>query len=340
MPDSSLDVLSREPLNAGVPIGRLDGRHFPQGEMYVRENFSRPAEPPTSIALTIPGRPDAVLDLDVLAQHQRVEASMVLECAGNGRSLMRPVPEGTAWGLTGASPVAVRGVLLADVLGSLPDDVVSVVFTGADRGEVDPEGTINYQFALDRQLALSPAPLLVTHVGDDPLELAHGGPVRLMVRGHYGMKSVKWLTRIEASEEPFDGHFDRKYRYFRDEIEPEGSAVGEIRLRSVISSPHDGDLVGAGSVSVTGSAWSGAGIITAVEVTTDGGASWTRSDLTAPSDPYDVTAWATTVELRPGPVEILARATDASGASQPMTPRWNANGYANNVCHRVSVHVT
>lgn len=340
MPDSRLDVLSREPLNAGVPLERLDGRHLAQSEMYVRDNFSRPVSPPASIVLTIPGQPDAMLDLDVLGQHPIVEAFMVLECAGNGRTFMRPVPGGTAWGLNGASPVAVRGVLLANVLGSIPDDVVSVVFTGADRGEVDPEGVINYQFAIDRQLAQSPAPILVTHIGGEPLGLTHGGPVRVMVRGHYGMKSVKWLTRIEASRERFDGHFDRKYRYFRDEIEPEGSTVGEIRVRSVISSPRDGDHVDAGPVAVRGSAWSGVGIITSVEVTIDGGQSWARSELTASGDPYEVTSWATIVELRPGVVEIMARATDASGATQPLVPRWNANGYANNVCHGLSVHVS
>lgn len=340
MSDSRLDVLSREPLNAGVPVERLDGRHLSQSEIYVRNNFSQPAEPPGSIVLTIPGQPDAMLDLDALGRYRSIEASMVLECAGNGRTLMRPVPGGTAWGLNAVSPVAIRGVLLADVLGSLPADVVSVVFTGADRGEVDPEGTINYQFAIDRQLALSPAPILVTDLGGEPLGLAHGGPVRLMVRGHYGMKSVKWLTRIEATRERFDGHFDRKYRYFRDEIEVEGSAVGEIRVRSVISSPHDGDRLPAGSVSIRGSAWSGAGIVTSVEVTIDGGESWVQSDLTTTGDTHDVTSWASNIELRPGAVEIRARATDASGATQPLASRWNANGYANNVCHAVSVQVT
>lgn len=333
-------VLSEHPPNVGVALDQLGGGALSQREMYVRCNFAVPSSPPDGFELVVPGKRSRLVTLADLDELDLVERDLVLECAGNGRTLMNPVPEGTPWDLDGVSPVSVAGYRLADVLGDVPADVVNVVSTGADAGTVEPEGRVPYQFSISRELAMSTTPLLVTHIGGEPLDLVHGAPIRLIVPGHYAMLSVKWLVRVEATTTPFEGHFVKKYRYYDDDIEPERAPVGEIAVRSVIATPDDGDTVPAGVLEITGSAWSGSSEVISVDVSVDGGETWEQAEpLPGSGEAWAAVRWRMTVEAAPGPLEIIARATDDSGATQPLEPRWNANGFANNVVHRVKVQV-
>ncbi len=263
---------------------------------------------------------------------------MVLECAGNGRALMDPTPEGMPWALGAVSPVRFSGVRLLDAVGELPETVIELVFTGSDRGLVKPEGSINYQFSLTRDLW--DRALLATHLNEQPLPFEHGGPVRLVVPGQYAMKSVKWLRAIDAVDEPFTGHFVNKYRYFGDNKEPEAAPVGDIAVRSLIADPADGSTFPAGNIVVRGLAWSATSGISSVELSLDDGETWAASTVQASRSQYGPATWQADLTLAPGIYVIAAKATDASGSTQPEDPRWNRNGYANNVVHRVTVTVT
>lgn len=336
-----LEYITIEPPNASVPVTDLDGSLLTQDRVYMRNSFSLPdlKQVTGEIRVLIPGKQARTVTPDDLGVLPRATIDMVLECAGNGRSLMSPVPSGLAWELGGASPIRVSGARLADVIGDLPQDVEEVVFTGADEGEVRPEGRINYQFSLDAALARSDGPLLVTHIGDEPLAHEHGGPVRLVVPGHYAMKSVKWLTRIEAATEPFTGHFVNRYRYIDDHEFEDGAAVGAIQVRSVISHPADGASVPAGRLALAGSSWSGNGI-SRVEISTDGGETWLDAGLSPGRGGHAAVAWRHEIEASPGVHTVMVKATDATGMSQPIRPRWNKNGYANNLVHTVTFNVT
>ena len=329
------------PLNTGVDPTLLDGGSLSQDQMFRRNNFKIPYRPPTGFEVVVPGRATRRVSMDLLETFREVEVDLVLECAGNGRTLMSPVPDGTPWGLDAASPISVVGVHLIDVLGELPENIKSVVFTGADEGEVPIEGKQNYQFSITRDLAQSKLPILATHMGGDPLTLEHGAPVRLIVPGHYAMKSVKWLIRIEALPYRFQGHFVRKYRYFKDDIEDDSSPVGPISVRSLISFPLEESVVSPGVIDVRGSAWTGNGEVTRVEVSADDGETWEDAQLVRQSTGgrYAPARWAAALDLRPGTAVLVARATDSSGATQPLEARWNTGGYANNVVHRVKVQV-
>lgn len=306
--------------------------------MYLRCNFDIPFAAPKGFELIVPRRKPRFVTTEHLENHRTVEIDLVLECAGNGRTLMEPVPPGARWELGGVSTITARGVKLADFLGDLPDTVLDVVFTGADRGVVEPEGGVNYQFCLTREEALSSTPMLVTHIGGEVLTLQHGAPIRLIVPGQYAMKSVKWLTKVEAVTYPFLGHFVRKYRYFGDTEIADGKPVGDIAVRSIISQPVDGEGVPAGAVEIRGSAWTGSGEITGVEVSTSGGRRWVKADLIQreTGGRWAPVQWSAALQMRPGEKMVMARATDSGGATQPLKPRWNRNGYANNVVHRVS----
>lgn len=325
-------VLSERPPNVGVDVSGLNGYSLSQQQMFLRCNFPVPNVLPDGFDIVMPDRAKRRVTTQTFFNYREVEIDMVLECAANGRTLMDPVPEGTPWELGGVSPITVGGVRLADVLGAIPESVVDLVFTGAD----------GYQFSLDREMALSRRPILATHIGGEPLDIRHGAPIRLVVPGQYAMKSVKWLMSIEGTPFPFRGHFVQKYRYYQDTSEPEREPVGDIAVRSIISAPVDGDTFIEGELDVRGSAWSGRGEVTGVDVSIDGGESWEPADLVVREvgGRFAPVRWAVTFDVEPGKVEIMARATDSTGEAQPLEPRWNVNGYANNVVHRIGVEVS
>lgn len=334
-------VITESPPNVGVKTEGLTGESLSQQQMYVRCNFHVPRAVPNRFELVLPGRNPRQIGIDQFGSLEEVDRDMVLECAGNGRALMDPQPEGVQWELDGASPITVSGVRLSDVLGPLPEAVVELVFTGADAGTTSQGRRIPYQFSISRELAESPVPMLVTHIGGEPLDEIHGGPIRLVVPGHYAMKSVKWLVRVEGVTEPFHGYFVEKYRYYNDSIEPMGAPVAELAVRSVIATPLDGETVSGDVLEISGSAWSGSSEISSVEVSVDGGETWREANLIRrkAGGRWAPVRWAFTAEPEPGRVEIVARATDDDGHTQPLESRWNTNGYANNVVHRVNVEV-
>ena len=315
----------------------LDGRRLASGSIYQRNNFTPPISPAQEIEVRT-GLREFALNLEELGWLPRVELDMMLECAGNGRALMDPTPEGVPWALGAASPVHFSGVRLLDAVGVLPETVVELVCTGSDSGVVDPEGSVNYQFSLTPDLW--DRALLATRLNDQPLPFEHGGPVRLVVPGQYAMKSVKWLRAIDAVDEPFIGHFVNKYRYFGDNREPEGAPVGAIEVRSLIAHPADGSTLTEGKTVVRGMAWSATSGISSVELSLDDGETWSAATVRPSESPYGPATWEAEMALAPGIYVIAAKATDASGTTQPEDPRWNRNGFANNVVQRVTVTVT
>ena len=338
---SGLEYFSESPPNAGVPLADLDGRPLSQDRVYMRNSFPmpEPGQVTGEIEVNLPGRPARTLTLDGLAGQEQVDIELVLECAGNGRSLMRPVVSGVEWGLGGASPVRVGGMRLIDALGEVPDEVTELVFTGFDRGSVHPEGEVHFQFSVPACLVADGSALLVTHIGGAPLGLEHGGPIRLVVPGHYAMKSVKWLIRIEGVTEPFSGHFVNRYRFFGDDLLEDGSSVAEIQVRSVIARPSRGGRVTAGRVTVAGSAWSGVAAVERVALSADRGETWVDAELTPGPGPMAAASWRHELTLVPGMHTVMARATDTSGNTQPLVSRWNKGGYANNMVHTVEFEV-
>ena len=149
------------------------------------------------------------------------------------------------------------------------------------------------------------------------------------------MRSVKWLAGIEGVVEPFAGHFVNRYRYLGDDRFEQESSVAEIQVRSVIASPGHGESVTAGPVVIMGSAWSGIGPVEDVVVSMDRGETWHAAEMSAGWGPLAAVAWRHQVVVAPGKHTVMAKATDSAGNSQPVSPQWNDNGYANNLVHTV-----
>lgn len=85
---------------------------------------------------------------------------------------------------------------------------------------------------------------------------------------------------------------------------------------------------------LSGMAWTGTGAVRSVEVSLDGGMSWMETVLDRNGS---FTIWSHRVTTNQRPLEITVRATDTAGNTQPTQARWNANGYANNVCHNIKI---
>ncbi len=335
------ELLPLDELNAAAPLSRLGTDAMPVGSFYTRSNFEIPSVDPDTWRLTVSGLvgDPMILSMSELRSLGESTELVTLECAGNGRIYMDPVPDGAPWGLGAVSVAEFTGTPLARVLrASNPSaEVVEFVFTGLDRGRVEPEGDINYAFSLTAGEAASVGPMLVWAMNGEPLTAEHGAPLRLVAPGAYGMASVKWLTSITARSEPFTGHFRMKYRYLGDPIASEGERVGPMRVRSLIAAPLDAEDVAA-DLEVRGAAWSGSGTIESVAVRIDDG-DWLEAEIGAALGRFAPTPWSMSVRLDPGSHAIVSRATDSAGNVQPLESIWNANGYANNVVQTVMVRV-
>ena len=241
-----------------------------------------------------------------------------------------------------------RGVPLAALLDvAVPSEgAVEAVFTGLDRG-VEGEVEQRYERSLPLDAARDAGCVLAYELNGAPLPPQHGFPLRLVVPGWYGMTNVKWLSAITVVEEPFSGYqVATGYRVRQNEDE-EGRPVTHMRTRSLMVPPGIPDfltrerIVDRGPVEIHGRAWSGRAPIVRVEVSVDGGTTW--SDASVERDPDHRWAWAgwsyrweAVVE---GRCTLCCRATDETGETQPLEPEWNLGGYENNAVQRIPVVV-
>src|SRR5262249_54070230 len=162
---------------------------------------------------------------------------------------------------------------------------VEVLFEGADCGtESDHPEPMQFARSLPLAKALDPDTLLATRMNGELLEPSHGFPLRLFVPGWYGVASVKWLRRIEVLDRPFFGYYQsKKYTVQRRTAAGlETVIVGPMAVKSEIIRPHDGAVLGLGTNRLFVVAWAGEEALAAVEVSTDGGRTWTRAELVGP----------------------------------------------------------
>jgi DMSO/TMAO reductase YedYZ molybdopterin-dependent catalytic subunit len=210
---------------------------------------------------------------------------------------------------------------------------VEILFRGADEGVPKDLGRrIAYERSLPIEIARGDDILVAYAMNGEPIPLEHGGPLRLIVPSWYGMASVKWLAEISLLDRPFDGFFQK------DRYVIEGAPVRNIEPRSVITWPTDGADVDGRSLEVRGYAWSGHAPIERVELSV-GSAPIASTTLPADAAPYAWREFLLRVSLDPGDHVLVARATDRNGNTQPLSPRWNALGYANNAVRPTRIRV-
>ncbi|MFJ6935045.1 sulfite oxidase [Streptomyces sp. NPDC101132] len=346
------ETVTDAPYNAQTPAAALAEPLTPAGALFVREHFGVPRTDPATWRLRLDGAVAHPLTLghaDLLVLPHR-ELDVLLECAGNGRTLMSPLPPGLPWGQRAVGCARFAGVPLAALAAraGIHPRTVEIVFTGADSGTVHGRPTA-FERSLPLAAALHPDTLLATRMNGEPLTPEHGAPVRLVVPGRYAVADVKWLAGARAVTEPFTGVFQaEEYVYTASRGTPEGP-VTTLRVKSLITAPEpDTALRRAHEALVTGRAWTGGGIpVRRVEVRAvpledpDAPlAPWHEAALEPPAGPYAWTGWTHRwTPERPGPYRLQSRATDADGHTQPPHAPWNAHGYGCNPVAGVDVVV-
>jgi sulfane dehydrogenase subunit SoxC len=335
--------------NHGFPLEALRYPITPVGLHYLLIHYDIPDVDVDAWSLSVDGRVDRPLRLSLTDLRERPahEVTSTMECAGNGRALLAPHVVSQPWLLEAIGTARWRGVRLKELLeeAGLLDDAVEVVFTGLDRG-LEKGVEQNYQRSLTLDDVLGDDVLLAYEMNGAPLLPQHGFPLRLLVPGWYGMTSVKWLTRVEAVAEPFQGYQMTAGYRFRVDEDDEGHPVTRIQPRALMVPPGIPDfdtrarIVSAGPCTLEGRAWSGWAPINRVEVSTDGGETWGEAELEPLGSRWAWRGWRHAWDAdEPGEYVLCCRATDEAGNAQPDDAIWNVGGYSNNALQRVPVTV-
>jgi DMSO/TMAO reductase YedYZ molybdopterin-dependent catalytic subunit len=343
----TMDELQLAHRNHGMHLEGLRYDITPVGMHYLLIHFDVPEADEASWSLSIDGLVREPLELSIadLRTRPSVTFPVTMECAGNGRARLSPRPISQPWLTEAIGTAEWTGTPLRPLLdeAGVHDEAVEFVFAGADRG-IQRDIEHDYERSLPIADAMRDELLLAYEMNGAPLPPQHGFPLRLVVPGWYGMTSVKWLTRISAVAEPFEGFQQLAYRY-RQEPEDEGIPVTRMRPRSLMIPPGIPDfltrsrIVDAGLHVLRGRAWSGWGPIERVDVSSDGGSTWTAAELGDAVSPHAWRPWSFNWNVEPGSVELCSRATDGAGNEQPLEPSWNLGGFSNNAVQRISVEV-
>lgn len=329
------------PFNAETPAAALVGAITPTNQIFVRSNFAVPTLGGESHRVAITGAVARELAISVGELRSMREMcrdlAVTMECAGNSRLHLCPLPTGELWSNGALSTTRWTGYPLRNLLEKAEVDAraVEILIEGADAGTTSDGTATGFGRSLPIAEAMRDEVMLAFDVNGAPLSAAHGAPLRLIVPGWYGMASVKWVTRISALTHHFDGYFQRQ-RYVFEEPGRATTPVTRMRVKSIIVSPAEGAKVERGSMEVTGWAWSGNGRITRVEVAVNEGGEWREAELQQPTSGHTWVRWSLQCQTgQPGRHLLRSRATDAAGNSQPDAISWNRLGYGNNAVRPV-----
>ena len=349
-------VHDAEGLNtAGDPAIVAAVPETPIAQFYTRSHASPPVIGAASWRLEVDGLVSRPLSLgfEALLQFPRRDVIATLLCAGLRRNELlqvAPLPGELPWGPEPAATARWAGVSLLDVLDAagVLGDARYISFTGLDAVQRHGQ-TFGFGGSITMEKARDADVLLAFEQNGEPLRVEHGFPVRVIVPGWIGARSVKWLGRITASGAPSDNYFQTMaYRMQRD-IDPanpmdvsRGEPLEAMNLNAVVLIPAPDSTLRAGETMLRGWAVGSAGArITSVDYSLDDGVQWNAAELLPERSKWSWTQWRAAVTLSAGVHTLVVRAHDTTHVEQPsdLADVWNAKGYMNNAWHRVRVVV-
>ena len=355
-----LVVLNDRPLNAETPAHLLDDRITPAERLFVRNNGIPPSAAQIDVSewLLEIGGESAERNIsftigELKRKFREVSYQLVIECGGNGRSEFVPPASGNQWSTGAVGCPQWTGVRLRDVLEyvGIRDDAVYIGYVGADRHASGDVSKLPISRGVPIEKAMEAESIIAWAMNGEDIPVHNGHPLRLVCGGWPASVSGKWLKKILVRDRVHDGPkmTGTSYRVPCRPVAP-GSAVPDdemciieaMPVKSLITFPKSGIEHKAGdSLAVRGHAWVGDDRIRRVDVSIDFGATWQKARLERPANRLAWQHWNAELEFpQQGYYEVWARATDASGRSQPMVmPAWNPKGYLNNACHRIAVQV-
>ncbi|MDE0298096.1 MAG: sulfite oxidase [Candidatus Poribacteria bacterium] len=355
LPKPDMIVHSENPFNGEFPPHLLRDPVTPIARHFVRNNGDIPERAKrkdlNGWRLTVDGAVgrNLSLSMDDLLRLPQVSLRVVLECAGNGRSLFEPKVGGTPWNRGAVGCSEWTGIRLRDVLnhaGLKPQ----AVYLGNYGEDSPPESGEAFSRGIPIEKAMDEHTLIAFKMNGQDLPAAHGFPARLIVPGWIGSAMQKWLNRIWVRERVHDSEKMSGYSYrvssypavpgntpAKQDMEIATSWI----VKSLITTPQPGVAVKSTSpVNVGGHAWAGENKVDKLYVSDDYGVSWREARLQSPMNRYAWYTWESELSFENrGYYEIWARAFDDRGDAQPFRQPWNPKGYLGNVIHRVPVLV-
>ncbi|WP_367576371.1 sulfite oxidase [Bacillus sp. FJAT-29814] len=331
------------PENQETPIHFLEGLETPISKMYRRNHFPYPAITDQSYSLSIIGSVKTPITLhynQIKSLPSRTVTSIV-ECSGNKRAYFEPKVFGDQWKDGAISQGTWKGVPLSYLLSlaGINNGTREIVFRGADAGNKKGKH-VHFERSLPLEKALVPNVIVAWEYNQRPIPPKHGFPYRLIVPGWYGMASVKWLKTIHVIDDAFTGPFqtdDYVYHPHKDD-NLDSFPVTTNHVNTIIQQPLNRQILKPGQHDIFGLAWTGEGLVTAVEISLDNGVTWTKAALSENPKRYQWVKWShPTVFEKNKEYTIKVRAFDSNGQSQPDQAFWNRKGYGYNEVTQIKV---
>jgi DMSO/TMAO reductase YedYZ molybdopterin-dependent catalytic subunit/cytochrome c553 len=312
----------------------------PASHLFVRNNL--PA-PPASVtdqgdawSFDVSGcAQEGSLTLADLKRMKSRTVATVLQCSGNGRDFFPHDPSGSQWGVGAAGCVLWTGVLVADIFEPLGGVKSGLSYLTATGGEELPDGVDQDSVVVERSVPIEKGLkdcLLVWEMNGAPLPVIHGGPVRLIVPGYFGVNNVKWVRRLAATATESGAKIQQSgYRMRAEGLAggPEQPSMWRMPVKSWLNGPGADDVpVLAGLNTLYGVAFSGERGVEAVEFSADDGATWQQAEWVGPD--LGPNAWRTfqfAANIPVGEHRFVTRATDTQGDQQPKLAVHNHRGY-------------
>lgn len=355
-PKPDLIVHSAKPLNAEPPLDRLRRAFVTTvADFYIRSHGTLPDFNAGTHTVRVTGKVQQSLDLavdDLKGRFKPKTLTAVMQCAGNRRADMQQVERttGDPWAPGAIGNAEWTGVALTDVLRAAGADEhgnLHVAFESLDLVVNEGARDAPYGVSIPMTKAMSGDVLVAWAMNGEPLTREHGAPLRVVVPGYAGVRSAKWLREIRVQGSPSDAFQQAKdYLLFPPDMRREtqdfarGTMIYEMPLNSAICEPAAGAGITAGAVEIKGYAIATDRAIARVDLSMDGGRQWRQATIEDHGNSrWSWTLWHVTLDIPRGEHELVVRAWDAAGQTQPSQPddTWNFKGYLSAAWHRIRV---
>nr|KJB33979.1 hypothetical protein B456_006G041700 [Gossypium raimondii] len=353
----SLQINSKVPFNAEPPRSALASSYVTPVDLFYKRNHG-----PIPVVDDIErycvdicgliGTPKKLYMRDV-RMLPKYNVTATLQCAGNRRTAMSKTRKvrGVGWDVSAIGNAVWGGAKLADLLEliGIPKLTCStqsggkhVEFVSIDKCKEENGGPYKASIPLSQATNPEADVLLAYEMNGEPLNRDHGYPLRVIVPGVIGARSVKWLDSINIIAEECQGFFMQKdYKMFPPSVDWDNINWSTRRpqmdfpVQSVICSLEDVQSIKPGKVTISGYAVSGGGRgIERVDVSIDGGKTWLEASRSQKTGvPYiadhvssDKWAWVlfeVTVDI-PYSTEIVAKAVHFFPFHFHAVRIWNA----------------
>lgn len=324
----------------------------PTDRLFIRNNLPAPSAADIGdvnawkISIQGVGKPQT-LSLGDLKQIGLDTMATVLQCSGNGRALFPGKPSGTRWVTGAAGCVMWTGVYVRDVIKALGGVSAGMVYMTGTGGEKLPEGIDPLAVVVERSVPLAAMQdaMLSWEMNGEPMPLAHGGPLRLVVPGYSGVNNIKYIKQLAFTKDQTQAAIQKTgYRMspVGQKGDPSQPAVWTMDAKSWVTSPSpDSGPVKAGVVQITGVAMGGLEDVAKVDVSLDGGKTWQVARLVGPDlGKYAWRQFVLAATLKAGQYDVACRVTTKSGVDQVALSVENAAGYLNSGWQAHAVKIT